>query len=242
MPTSMRLPPTTLTFTSPIASTPTPAPTDTPTLSPPTATATVIPPTSTETAIPTATLPPAFFTETFDTNAQNWDLAPYRRVMADGIFNVSNNGSFPYAAEMPIQNQRDVEVVVDAMPLDPASKDAVYYGVSCRLGIPGYNQYLIGVTSLLTGQYLGGIAKVVNGNVTMLVELTPIQLPAAASGFGVTLHVVCKGQELKLIGAGGAEIKATDGELVNGGVALTVFDPQGSINFIGFDNLLVIKP
>ncbi len=234
------------TFTPPTATpspteTPTPLPTNTPQ---PTAT-----PQPTNTPTPTATPTPkpgdVIFKDTFDDNAQSWNLRQDGDATVDvkgGVYSVEIKKvdtlyTFLPSSRLSILSDSDVDVTVD-VALKAGNFNNANFGIRCRSEETTRNYY----SFLLDGQGQYEIVKRFNNSWITLVG--PAYSNAIRNGYATnTIRVQCIGETLRLIVNDQTVFTVKDASIKNGkGFGLQVGNFKDPLIKVTFDNVVARLP
>ena len=221
----------------------TPTPTNTP--APADTRAPTDTPVPTDTPIPTATFTPVpnpgdvLLHDIFTDNGNNWQT--FSDAEADGgfangsyVLNVKAAGKFRWVLQDPsVVNARDVDISFEVTLTDGRNNNASM-GAICRYQ-EASNFYLFQISG--DGYY--SIAKVIDGNVTMLVDWTASRDIVPGKQTNV-IQIICSGNAL-VLAANGTVLSALEDNSITdaGGIALVAGTFKQPNITVAFDNLTV---
>jgi hypothetical protein len=222
----------------------TPVPTDTPN---PTATSSPTP-TGTPTTAPTATARPTrvpdtiIFSDTFEDNSNQWELANFTK-MEDGLLEVSNGDHELAAILIPLDaTPSDVAVQVDIIPNPPAGADPTMflYGVGCRLSETGSDFYFFGLSPApeVDGFFMAVFMQFQGGKLVDD-EQEVIQLPEVQEGDGYTATFLCSEDSFQILNGRSVAAAVTNSDFREGDLFLGIYQLGDIAGSVSFDNLKV---
>ena len=222
----------------------TPIPTDTPR---PTATSSPVP-THTPTTSPTATDRPtqvpdqAIFSDSFDDNSNQWELANFTKI-EDGLMKVSSGDHELAAIKIPLDAMlNDVSVQVDIIANPPAGADPTMflYGVGCRLSETGSDFYFFGVSPApeVDGFFMAVFMQFQGGKLVDH-EQDVIHLPKAKEGDGYAATFICSEDSFKILDGRSVAAAVTNSDFREGDLFLGVYQLGDIAGSVSFDNLKV---
>ena len=226
------------------APTPTSLPTETPS---PTATSSPTP-TQTPTIAPTATDLPlqvtdkVIFSDTFDDNSNHWVLADFIKI-ENGLMHMSS-GKYELAAiKVPLEaTPKDVAIQVDIIPSPPTNTDpsVFLYGAGCRANKTGSDFYFFGVSPVpgVDGFFMATFMQFKEAKLIDY-ELLPIELQETQEGDGFTATFLCSDDNFKILDGEVVVAEVTNSDFRDGDLLLGLYQPDGIVGSVKFDNLRV---
>jgi hypothetical protein len=222
----------------------TPIPTDTPS---PTATSSPTP-TGTPTTAPTATARPTripdaiIFSDTFEDNSNQWELANFTKI-EDGLMQVSSGDHELAAIKIPLDaTPNDVAIQVDIIPNPPAGADPTMflYGVGCRLSETGKDFYFFGVSPApeVDGFFMAVFMQFQGGKLVNH-EQDVIHLPEAQEGDGYAATFLCSEDSFQILDGKSVSVAVTNSDFREGDLFLGIYQLGGIAGNVSFDNLTV---
>jgi hypothetical protein len=222
----------------------TPIPTNTPA---PTATSSPTP-TRTPTPVPTATARPTqvpdkiIFSDSFEDNINQWDLANFTKI-ENGLMEVRSGDHELAAIKIPLRaTPNDVAVQVDIIPNPPAGADPsmFLYGVGCRLNETGNDFYFFGVSPApgVDGFFMATFMQFKDAKLVDY-ELLPIELPESQDGDGFAANFLCSEDNFKILDGKFVVAAITNSDFREGDLFLGIYRLEGIAGSVKFDNLTV---
>jgi hypothetical protein len=222
----------------------TPIPTDTPA---PTATSSPTP-TQPPTITPTVTDRPTqvpdqvIFSDSFDDNSNQWELANFTKI-EDGLMKVSSGDHELAAIKIPLDaTPNDVAVQVDIIPNPPAGADPTMflYGAGCRLGETGNDFYFFGLSPApgVDGFFMAVFMQFQGGKLVDYDE-NVIQLPEAQEGDGYAATFLCSEDSFQILNGRSVAAAVTNSDFREGDLFLGLYRLDDIAGSVSFDNLTV---